>query len=133
MRNKNHDRESIMHVARIDDPLWLGQEAKRMSSDLLRKEHRGPGDTIEAAAHRLQTRLRVPAAIILQCWNRPAREMKVSRWMSVFRAHWEEFGSKMDTAYERKREETTAHPALVRLADLVAGGVAGAEEEREEA
>lgn len=110
-----------MFVARIDDPVWLGQEAKRMSTELLQFEHRGPGDTIEAAAARLQIRRKVQAKILLQCWNRPAREMKVSRWMAVFRAHWEEFGAVADAAYEEKRKSTNAHPALVRLADLVAG------------
>lgn len=131
MRNKKHDRDGIMHVARIDDPTWLGKEAKRMSAELLRREHRGPGDTIEAAAHRLQTRLRVPASIILQCWNRPAREMKVSRWMAVFAAYWREFGDKADQAYEQKRETTHAHPALVRLADFVAGRASDEKEGQE--
>ncbi|TGU71775.1 hypothetical protein EN829_065420 [Mesorhizobium sp. M00.F.Ca.ET.186.01.1.1] len=92
-----------------------------MSKRLLQKEHRGPGDTIEAAAHRLQTRHHVDASVILQCWNRPAREMKVSRWMSVFKAYWAEFDAKADAAYEEKRKATNAHPALVRLADIVAG------------
>lgn len=121
MRNKNCGTDDIMHVARIDDPIWLGEEAKRMSSELLRKEHRGPGDTIEAAAHRLQTKHRVDASIILQGWQRPAREMKVSRWMSVFKAYWAEFGAHQAAAYEEKRNGTSAHPALVGLADFVAG------------
>lgn len=121
MRNKSYDEDDKMHVASISDPIWLGEEAKRMSRELLEHEHRGPGDTIEAAAQRLQTRLRVPASIILQCWNRPAREMKTSRWMAVFQAYWQEFGQKADAAYEEKRKTTTAHPALIRLADFVAG------------
>lgn len=121
MRDKKSDRDHKMSVTSVDDPVWLGKEAKRMSTELLQKYHRGPGDTIEAAAARLQSKRRVPANVILQCWNRPAREMKVSRWMSVFRAHWEEFGVKADLAYEEKRKSTDAHPALVRLADLVAG------------
>lgn len=103
-----------------------------MSEELLRKEHRGPGDTIEAAAHRLQTRLRVPASVILQCWNRPAREMKVSRWMAVFQAYWREFGEETEAIYEQKRAKTTAHPAFARLADFVAGRAVavGSEEAR---
>lgn len=128
MRNKRSDRGDKMHVASISDPIWLGEEAKRMSRELLEHEHRGPGDTIEAAAQRLQTRLRVPASIILQCWNRPAREMKTSRWMAVFQAYWTEFGDRADEAYEEKRKTTTAHPALVRLADFVAGRSAQREE-----
>lgn len=122
MRDKNSDRGGKMHVARIDDPIWLGEQARQMSVELLEKEKRPIGDTIEAAAHRLQTRHSVPVApVILQCWNRPPREMKVSRWMTVFYVHWREFGARAEAAYEEKRNVTTAHPALVRLADLVAG------------
>jgi hypothetical protein len=121
MRDKSSDRNAKMSVTRIDDPVWLGCEAKRMATELLQKEHRGPGDTIEAAADRIQTRLRVPSTITLQLWNRPPREMKVSRWMTVFRAHWQEFEANAETHYEEKRNVTQAHPALVRLADIVAG------------
>lgn len=121
MRDKRYVGDDKMHVARIDDPAWLGEEAKRMSRKLLQREHRGPGDTIEAAAHRIETRHRVPASVIMQCWNRPPREMKVSRWMAVFRAYWAEFGERSGAAYENKRKGTDAHPAMVRLADLVAG------------
>lgn len=128
MRDKKRVRGVKMFVTRIDDPIWLGKEAKRMSGELLKKEHRGPGDTIEAAAGRLQTRLRVPASILLQCWNRPAREMLVSRWMTLFRAHWEEFGAMADAAYEEERKNHDANSALVGLADFVAGRKA---EERE--
>lgn len=53
------------HVAAIKDPVFAGKSAKRWASDLLSREHRGPGDTIEAAAYRLQTRLGVDASIIL--------------------------------------------------------------------
>jgi hypothetical protein len=106
MRNKKLGIGDMISVARIDDPIWLGEEAKRMSSELLRKEHRGPGDTIEAAAHRLQTRHDVDAGIILQGWQRPAREMKVSRWMAVFKACYAEFGARAEAAYEEKRKTT---------------------------
>lgn len=131
MRDKKYDGDGEMSVASICDPIRLGEEAKRMSDELLRKEHRGPGDTIEAAAYRLQNKHRAPvASVILQCWNRPPREMKVSRWMTVFMVHWAEFSAKADAAYESKRETTNAHPALVRLADLVAGRKAETDEAR---
>jgi hypothetical protein len=47
--------------------------------------------------------------------------MKVSRWMAVFKACYAEFGARAEAAYEEKRKTTDAHPALVRLADFVAG------------
>lgn len=121
MRDKSPDRGNKMSVTSISDPIWLGEQAKRMSEDLLRKEHRGPGDTIEAAASRIGNRHNTDPAIFMQCWNRPPREMKVSRWMSVFATYWAEFGEKTNAAYEEKREKTHAHPAIVRLADFVSG------------
>lgn len=125
MRDKCSDRGVKMSVTRIDDPIWLGEQARQMATELLEKEKRPVGDTIEAAAYRLQNKHRVPvASVILQCWNRPPREMKVSRWMTVFYVHWREFGERVGAAYEEKRNGTTAHPALVRLADFVAGGSA---------
>lgn len=111
-------------AVRIDDPRWLGAEAKRMSAELLNHELRkhGPGDTIQAAAYRLEREHRLDANIVLQGWQREPREMKVSRWMALFRVHWELIASK--AAYEDKRNEaarTGVNPALLRLADTVAG------------
>ena len=131
MRDKKSDRDTKMSVTSIDDPIWLGREFKRMSRDLLCKEHRGPGDTIEAAANRLQTKLGVDASIILQGWQREPRDILVSRWMALFRAHCAAFATHAEETYERKRETTQAHPTLVRLADFVAGRSVGAGEAEE--
>lgn len=126
MRNQSDVADDKMSVTRVEDPIWLGHEARRMSRALLKREHHGPGDTIEAAAYRLQTKHKVPVApVILQCWNRPPREMLVSRWMTIFAVFWAEFGERADAAYEEKRKATNAHPVLLRLADFVAGRTNG--------
>jgi hypothetical protein len=129
MRDKSSDRDRKMFVARIDDPSWLGKEAKRMATALLEKEKNSLGDTIEAAAYRLQVKHGVPAKVIMQCWNREPREMKVSRWMAVFAAYWSVFEAVSDKAYENERKHHDANSALVGLADFVAGktGQAGVE------
>lgn len=121
MRDKSCDRDSKMCVARINDPIWLGQEAKRMGTELLEYEKKSLGDTCEAAAYRLQMKYGVPASVILQCWNREPREMKVSRWMALFAAYWSVFGAVADKAYEEERKHHDANSALVGLADFVAG------------
>lgn len=120
MRDKSSDRDDKMFVTRIDDPEWLGKEAKRMATALLNQEKQPLGDTIEAAAYRLQLKHKVPASVIMQCWSRAPREMKVSRWMSVFRAYWSVFGAIADKAYEDERKLHDANSPLVRLADFVA-------------
>lgn len=121
MRDKSSDRDDKMFVARIDDPVWLGQEAKRMGTKLLEHEKKSLGDTVEAAAYRLQVKHGVPASVILQCWNREPREMKVSRWMAVFAAYWSVFEAAGTTAYEEERKHHDGNSPLVRLADFVAG------------
>lgn len=114
-----------MHAtARIDDPLWLAGEFKRMSRELLARHHRGPGDTIEAAAGRVAMRHGIDASILMQGWHRGPRETKTSRWMAVFRAYHAEFCERHSAeSYEEKRHAAAGqiHPALLRLADLVAG------------
>lgn len=123
MRDKIKDGHIMMHVPRIDDPIVLGEAAKEMSAELLRAEFRGPGDTIEAAAYRIQRKWGVDAKIVQQCWNRPPREMRVSRWMSLFKAYWNAFGAHAEAEFVGKRNDTTAHPVLVGLADFIAGRV----------
>ena len=101
-------------------------EAKRMSGFLLTREHRGPGDTIEAAAYRLQTRYGIPVAITLRLRNRELKDMFVSSFMPILNAYLaatksiEAAADHMEEAYEEKRA-VAAHPNLVRLADFVAG------------
>lgn len=103
----------------------LASEAHKMAKGLLRKEHKGPGDTLEAAADRLAFRhghFGLTAGIVMQAWNRPPRDMKVSRWMALFAAHWAEIGSKAEQDYEARRAVMAeSHPVLVRVADFVAG------------
>lgn len=124
MRDKSSDRDDKMFVTRIDDPIWLGKEAKRMGTALLEHEKLPLGDTVEAAAYRLQVKHGVPASVIIQCWSREPREMKVSRWMSVFLAYWSVFEAAGTTAYEEERKHHDGNSPLVRLADFVAGRTA---------
>ena len=125
MGDRSHGGDDKMHAtARIDDPVWLGDEFKRMSCALLRRYHRGPGDTIEAAAGRVAVKHRIDPSILMQGWNRGPRETKTSRWMAVFKAYHAEFCEAHSAeSYEEKRNAAAGHvhPTLLRLADLVAG------------
>ncbi len=101
-------------------------EARRMSTEMLKAEFRGPGDTLEAAAYRLQTKRGVPASTTLRLWNRDVTDMLVSSFAPVLNAYLA-FSNKMDAAagkmekhYEEQRTRA-AHPGLLRLADFVAG------------
>lgn len=135
MRDKKHGAENQMFVtSSIRDPQFVGASARDMASKLLSKEHRGPGDTIEAAAFRLQTKYGVDAEIILQGWRRDIREMKASRWLWLFHAYCAAGLAKLEAAYdEAHREVAETDPAVARLAALVAGrSVASVEGEEEE-
>lgn len=121
MRDKFYAGNSKMFVAGINDPEFVGSSAKFMARKLLRKEDRGPGDTIDAAAYRLQTRYGVDADIVLQGWRREIKDMKASRWLSLFIAYCKAGLAKGDEFYEQERTLHDENSALVRLADFVAG------------
>lgn len=122
MGDKVNVADVKISAATISDPIYYGRAAKRMAEELLRKEFRGPGDTIEGAAERLRRSHGLDPNILLQAWNRPPREMKTSRWLALFIVHWQEIASKTETAYETRRSNAVEnHPLLVSLADLVAG------------
>jgi hypothetical protein len=101
-------------------------EARRMSTEMLKAEFRGPGDTLEAAAYRLQTKRGVPVATTMRLWNREVNDMLVSSFAPVLNAYlafsqkMEATADRMEARYEEKRT-AAANPALVRLADFIAG------------
>lgn len=101
-------------------------EAKRMNGFLLSREHRGPGDTIEAAAFRLQTRYGIPVATTMRLRNREVKDMFVSSFMPILNAYLaatrkiEAAADKMENAYAQERN-LAVDPRLVRLADAVRG------------
>ncbi len=100
--------------------------AKRMNRELLADEFRGPGDTLEAAAYRLQTKRGVPIATTLRLWNRDVTDMLVSSFAPVLNAYFAMKGlanqaaDRMEQAYEEERN-LAVDPRLLRLADALAG------------
>lgn len=92
-----------------------------MATDLLHKEFRGPSDTIEAAAHRIQETYGADANTIMQGWNREPRGMLTHRWLPLFYAWMAAGFAAADAAYDEERKHHNDASALVRLADLVAG------------
>ena len=101
--------------------VFLGQ---KMANDLLNSEFKGAGDTIEAAAYRVQRKWHAPASILLRLRHRAAqmRDMKVSSWFAVFEAYaYQRACQKAERKYETARTTNEIDPALARLADLVAG------------
>lgn len=78
MRNKisvGGDKMSVVDVTIAD--------ARRMSSFLLAREFRGPGDTIQAAAYRVEQNWGVPATIIRRLQHRDVKDMLLSNWIRL--------------------------------------------------
>lgn len=121
MRNRKLVEDNNMFVTGINDPAFVGVSAKEMASKLLNKEFRGPSDTIDAAAYRLQQRYGVDAEIVLQGRRRDIKEMKASRWLALFQAYWAAGLTKVDDLYEAERELHADNSPIVGLADFVAG------------
>lgn len=113
-QNKISDRENTaMSMAfTVDD-------AKVMGSFLLSKEFRGPGDTIEAAAGRIETNQGVPATLLLRLRNRDVNDMYLSSF-SVLAAAYVRAKTRIDKAYEHERS-LAVHSKITRLADFVSG------------
>lgn len=129
MRDKKHVGSNKMFVADFKDPSFVGSSARRMATELLEKEFRGPGDTLEAAAYRLQTKYALDAEISLQGWRREIKEMKASRWLRLFQAWWAAGLAKADNLYAEERALHDSTSAIVGLADFVAGTKEKAKEE----
>lgn len=134
MRNKKRGAQNKMSVASIQDPHFVGVSARDMARKLLKKEFRGPGDTIEAAAGRLQTKYGVDAEIVLQGWRREIQEMKASRWLSLFSAYFAAGLARLEAAYDENHQEVSeTDPVIAGLASFVAGrSLASMEGEEEE-
>lgn len=120
MGAKSHVTGDKMSVTDINDRMFYGRTAKRMSRDLLGKYGR-LGDNIETAAYRVHREFGVDPKVLQQGWNREPRPMLAHRWFPLFWA-WVGAGfAKADEAYEAERSRHDDTSALVRLADLVAG------------
>ncbi|QIG76682.1 hypothetical protein EVC28_058 [Rhizobium phage RHph_I1_23] len=113
MRDKNQSREDKKMSAEYIST------AKGMADFLLTREHRGPGDTIEAAAYRLQTRFGVPVTVLMRLRHREVKDMLMSNFMALADAY-QKVSQKIDNAYEHERE-VAIDPKILRLADFVAG------------
>jgi hypothetical protein len=111
------------------------QEVKRMSGFLLAREFRGPGDTIEAAAYRMQTRFGIPIGTTMRLRNRDVGDMFLSSVLPIVNAYMavtravERAADRMEGTYAEERA-VAADTGLTRLADLVAG-TRGAEGQRQ--
>lgn len=116
MRNKICSKGIKMTTACIST-------AKGMASYLLAREHRGPGDTIEAAAHRIQTRFGVPVALLMRLRHREVKDMLASNFFalaSAFNEAVERAERRVDEAYEHEKA-LAIDPEIVRIAAALAG------------
>lgn len=94
-------------------------DAKGMAGFLLAKEHRGPGDTIEAAASRIEVMRGVPASLLLRLRHREVNDMLLSNFAALAHAYMA-VKTRVEEAYEHERS-LAVDTKIVRLADFVAG------------
>lgn len=112
-----HDRtfdrkDRVMSTAFITD-------VKGMAGFLLAKEHRGPGDTIEAASHRLQTKYGVPASFLMRLRHREVKDVLMSNFVALASAYQAAI-NKVDRAYEHEKALAN-NTKIMRLAAALAG------------
>lgn len=128
-----HKFDSNMHNAsagKIKGNLKMSAElvadAKRMNSFLLAREFKGPGDTIEAAAYRMQSKWGIHAATTMRLKNSEVKDMRLSSFGPILNAflsvkdRLNATADRMERAYEKERS-MAVNPRLLRLADAVRG------------
>lgn len=96
------------------------KHAKTMAEFILQREHRGPGDTIDAAMHRVERKYGVPSSWLHRLRYREIKDMPASAFVALLQAY-EAASVRAERAYETERAKHEAYSALVRVADLVAG------------
>ena len=95
--------------------------AKKIANDLLNIEFRGVGDTIEAAAYRVETKWHVPSSVLMRLRHRSdIKDMKVSNWFAVFEAY-QNACKQAEQKYQIARNTNEIDPRLASLADFIAG------------
>lgn len=114
MGNKRSVEDDKMIDAYINDARIAGEE-------MLRKEYRGLGDTIEAAAYRVQVKWGAPASFLMRLRHRSGlKDMMLSSFIAVAEAY-AKFSDKADRGYEQEKAQHEPHSKVSRLAAFIAG------------
>lgn len=96
-------------------------EARGMAEYILRKVHRGPGDTVDAAMYRAERDYGAPYAWLHRLrYRQNLRDMPVSAFGDLLNAY-EAASEQAERAYENERFNHEPNSRLVRMADFVAG------------
>jgi hypothetical protein len=103
------------------------QDARRWSEFMLQRKFRGPGDTIERAAHEAEQSWGAPASIMLRLrYKRDLSDMLLSNWLRLKHAY-EAACTQAERASEHQKELARAagideaNSRLAKLATAVAG------------
>lgn len=120
MGDKKRVAGSKMSVTDINDPLFAGRSARKMSRDLMAKYHRA-GENYDTTAYKIQQQYGVDAEVVMQGWNREPRGMLTHRWLPLFHAWCAAGFAKAEAAYDAERRKHEDTSPIARLADLVAG------------
>jgi hypothetical protein len=78
-KNRSHQEQSVSET--------YVHEAQRWATALLEREHRGPGDTLDAAMWRAEQKWGIDRATFWSLRYRPPREMFVSVYMRLRQAY----------------------------------------------
>lgn len=114
MGNKRSVEDDKMIDAYINDARLAGEE-------MLRKEYRGLGDTIEAAAYRVQNKWGAPASFLMRLRHRSGlKDMMLSSFVAVAEAYGK-FSRTAERGYENERKHHDPNSKMARLAAVIAG------------
>lgn len=121
-----NDRLSEQQKAMSDVTISPADEAAGWAEGLIRKAHRGPGDTVDAAMHRVSTKHGIKHQTLWKLRYRRPSDLMASVYLKI-KAAYESECSRQEARLAHELEITKALPptparaALVREAEAVLG------------
>lgn len=96
------------------------EKAAYMARQLVNGEHKGWGDTTEAALHRLSIKYGVKPSVVTRLLYRKVDDMLLSNFVAIASAY-QAACSKAENAYQQERDTHEINPVMARFADQVSG------------
>lgn len=81
---KQQRPEAMTDATGYIDPV---DEAANWANELVRRQHRGPGDTVEAAMHRASSKYRIEHQMLWRLRYRPPKDLMVKAYLKLKAAY----------------------------------------------
>ena len=112
------DKFPLLQEQKVTD-LSVVDSAAGWADALIRREHKGPGDTLDAARHRVARKHRIPERTLWALRYRRPKDLLASVFVALYRAHQIEC-ERQEARLRHELEITKALPATPARLALIA-------------